>query len=273
MFFVDRFIAAAIQLCVGSDKGVNLATAEELVCTAARRGARLIALPELFFWGGGRDAELSAAESIPGPTTTALSGLARELGVYLVGGSILEKVDGLDKVYNSCATFDPSGAMIATYRKVHLFDVEIGDRVAVRESATRAAGAEPVIVSCDFATLGLAICYDLRFPELFRRLVDQRATVVCMPSAFTFTTGAAHWEPLLRARAIENQVYVIAPNQHGRGASGVLNYGHSMIVDPWGTVLASAGDGDGVILADIDLNYLERVRREIPCLDHRLLRG
>lgn len=270
---MDRFTAAAIQLHVDSDKGANLARAERLVRDAANRGARLIALPELFFWGGHRDAELEAAEPIPGPTTNALSALARELGVFLIGGSVLERVEGLAKVYNTCVAFDADGAAIATYRKVHLFDVDISDRVAIRESTNRAAGAETVVATCDLATIGLSICYDLRFPELFRRLVDLRATVVCMPSAFTFATGSAHWEPLLRARAIENQVYLIAPNQHGRGASGVLNYGHSMIVDPWGTVLAHAAEGDGVILADIDLAYLERVRREIPCLDHRVLRG
>ncbi len=270
---MERFTAAAIQLQVTSDKDANLALAERLVGEAARRGATLIALPELFFWGGKRDAEIDAAEPIPGPTTNALSGWARKLGIYLVGGSILEKVDGRAKVYNTCVLFDPRGATIATYRKLHLFDVEIADRFSIRESANRAAGSEIVVAACDSATVGLTICYDLRFPELFRRLVDQRATVICMPSAFTFVTGAAHWEPLLRARAIENQVYIIAPNQHGRGASGVLNYGHSVIVDPWGTVLAHAADGDGVILAEIDLAYLERVRREIPCLDHRVLRG
>jgi len=270
---VDRFTAAAIQLHVDSDKEGNFARADSLVREAARRGARLVALPELFFWGGAHEAELDAAEPIPGPTTNALGALARELGVFLVGGSILERVEGVTKVYNTCVAFDPAGAAIATYRKVHLFDVDISDRVSIRESTNRAAGAETVVATCDLTTIGLSICYDLRFPELFRRLVDARATVICMPSAFTFATGAVHWEPLLRARAIENQVYLIAPNQHGRGASGGLNYGNSMIVDPWGTVLARAAEGDGVIFADIDLNYLERVRREIPCLDHRVLRG
>lgn len=269
---MDRFTAAAVQLHVNSDKRGNLARAETFIRAAASRGARLIALPELFFWGGPNDAELDAAEPIPGPTTSALSALARELRVFLVGGTILERVQGLSKVYNTCVAFDPDGAAIATYRKVHLFDVDLAER-SIRESTHRAAGAEAVVATCDLTTIGLSICYDLRFPELYRRLVDARARVICMPSAFTFATGSAHWEPLLRARAIENQVYVIAPDQHGRGASGVLNYGHSMIVDPWGTILARAAEGDGVIFADIDLAYLERVRREIPCLDHRVLRG
>jgi deaminated glutathione amidase len=270
---VDRFLAAAVQLHVGSDKEANFALAATLTRQAAARGARLIVLPELFFWGGPRDLETEAAESIPGPTSEALGALARELDIFLVGGSILEKVAGREKVYNTCLSFDPSGELRATYRKIHLFDVEVGGSVSVRESEYRDHGVDPIVAPCELTPLGLTVCYDLRFPELFRRLVDGGAKVICMPSAFTFATGSVHWEPLLRARAIENQVYVVAPNQHGRGASGILNYGNSMIVDPWGTVLARAGDGDGIVLADVDLGYLERVRREIPCLQHRVIRG
>jgi len=269
----DSFTAAAVQFQVGGDKQANFEIVERLTRQAAARGARLVGLPELFYWGGPREQEAVAAEAVPGPTTRRLSDLARALGVYLVGGSILEKVDGDSRVYNTCCTFDPEGTMVALYRKVHLFDVDIGDRVAVRESDTRRAGDRAVVLPTDLGTIGLAVCYDLRFPELFRRLVDRDAVLVCMPSAFTLATGAVHWEPLLRARAIENQLYVVAPNQVGRGASGIANYGNSMIVDPWGTVLARAADGDGVVLADIDLGYLERVRREIPCLEHRVFRG
>lgn len=270
---MDRFCAAAVQLRAGPDKKANLANAARLLRSAAARGARLIVLPELFFWGGARGEELAAAEPIPGPTTTALGDLARELGVVLIGGSILERVEENDRSYNTCVVFDRSGTPIAKYRKLHLFDVEVADRVAVRESASRLAGVEPVTVECELATLGLAICYDLRFPELFRNFTDRGAAVVCLPSAFTHATGSAHWEPLLRARAIENQVYLIAANQHGRGGSGIVNYGHSMIIDPWGTIVARAPEDDAVVLADIDLAYLRRVRREIPCLDHRVLRG
>ncbi len=268
-----RFLAAAAQFRVVSDKAANLKIAGELIREAAGRGARVVALPELFFWGGRQEQDGAAAESIPGPTTEALAALARELGIYLVGGSILERVEGRDKVFNTCIVFDPDGRLIATYRKLHLFDVDIEGGVSARESQYRAAGSEPVVVGCDAAALGLAICYDLRFPELFRKLADGGATVVCIPSAFTFATGSVHWETLLRARAIENQVYVIAPNQHGRAVSGVLSYGNSMIVDPWGTVLARGGAGDGIIMAEVDLDYLDRVRREIPCLNHRVLRG
>lgn len=258
---------------VGSDKRANLERATELVRDAASRGAQLVALPELFFWGGPVAREVEEAEAIPGPTTAALSSLAAELGIHLVAGSILERVEGQEKVFNTCIFFDPGGQLSECYRKIHLFDVDIGDEVSVRESRYRAGGRDPVVAACELAPLGLAVCYDLRFPELFRQLVDAGAEVVCMPSAFTFATGSAHWETLVRARAIENQVYMIAPDQVGRGASGILNYGSSMIVDPWGVVLARAGDGDGVITAEIDLAYLRRARRELPCLDHRVLRA
>ncbi len=258
---------------VGSDKRANLAVVDRLVREAAERGARMVALPELFFWGGRREDEFEAAESIPGPTCDTLATLASELGVYLIGGSILEKAPEGAKVYNTCALFEPSGELIDVYRKVHLFDVEIVDRVSVRESDTRRPGSDMTVVACDSVPVGLAVCYDLRFPELFRQLIDRDAALIFMPSAFTFATGAVHWEALVRARAIENQVYFIAPNQCGRGGSGVHNYGNSMIVDPWGTVLARAGEGDGIIMADVDLDYLKKVRQEIPCLDHRVLRG
>lgn len=254
---------------VGPDKQANLALAERLAREAVHRGARLVALPELFFWNGPKERETEAAEPIPGPTTEALGALARELDIVLVGGSILEQDGAHAKAFNTCVTFDRSGALVVTYRKIHLFDVDLGDAGAIRESELRERGSEPVVAVTDLAPVGLAVCYDLRFPELFRRLVDDGAAVICLPSAFTFPTGAAHWEALLRARAIENLAYVIAPNQHGRGASGMLSYGNSMIVDPWGTVAARAGDGDCAIVSEIDLSYVARLRREFPCLQHR----
>jgi predicted amidohydrolase len=265
----ESFLAAAVQVQVGNDKPANLDKAEALVRAAARAGAALVVLPELFSWGGPRDQEAVAAEAIPGPTSERLAGLAHELRIHLVAGSFLERIDGHAKVYNTCAVFNPSGKLIGLYRKAHLFDVEISGQVTVRESDTRLAGGEVVAVSTELAPLGLGICYDLRFPELFRHLTAAGAELICLPSAFTFTTGAAHWEVLVRARAIENQVYLIAPNQFGRGASGILNFGNSLIVDPWGTPIARAGDGETFILGEIDLAYLARVRREIPCLAHR----
>ena len=266
------FPACAVQMVVGSDKEENLVRARHLVRKAARRGARLVALPELFNWGGRGGEEWEASETVPGPTTAALSSMARELDVILVGGSLLERVGGESKVYNTSCVFDPSGEIVATYRKIHLFDIELAGRVAVRESDTRLAGEAHVVVESGGVRIGLALCYDLRFPELFRALVDDGAEIVCLPSAFTFATGSVHWDVLLRARAIENQVYVVAPDQCGRGASGILNFGNSMIVDPWGAVLARAAEGDGLAMADIDLAYLKKVRQNLPCLDHRTLR-
>jgi predicted amidohydrolase len=266
-----RFLAAAVQLDVGPDKAANLAAVARLARGAAERGAALIVLPELFFWRGERGDERAVAEPIPGPTTERLAALAAELRVYLVGGSLLETAPEAAKVYNTSPVFDPDGALLATYRKVHLFDVDIAGHVSVRESDTRLAGAAPVVVSTALGRLGLSVCYDLRFPELYRKLSDAGAEIVCVPSAFTFPTGAHHWEILLRARAIENQVYVVAPNQIGRGTSGVANFGHSLIVDPWGTPIARASNQDAVVVGEIDLDYLAKVRRELPCLEHRKL--
>jgi predicted amidohydrolase len=265
----SRFLAAAIQLSAAADKGANFARAEGLARVAAGRGATLIVLPEVFFWRGTREQERQAAEGIPGPTTERLAALARELNAYIVGGSILERVVDDANVFNTSTVFSPRGELLAKYRKCHLFDVDIAGHLAIRESETRQRGSETVVVPTELAVLGLSVCYDLRFPELYRRLVEAGAQLVCVPSAFTFATGAQHWEILLRARAIENQVYVVAPNQHGRGPSGFNDYGHSLIVDPWGTPVARASNGDAVIVAEIDLEYLEQVRRELPCLTHR----
>jgi nitrilase len=165
--------------------------------------------------------------------------------------------------------FGPNGEMLGRYRKAHLFDVDIPGHVSIRESDTRMAGGEPVVVRTPLATLGLTICYDLRFPELYRRLTDLEAEVICVPSAFTFATGALHWEILLRARAIENQVYVVAANQIGIGPAGFADFGHSLIVDPWGTPIGRATNGETVLVSEIDLDYLAQVRRELPCLTHR----
>lgn len=264
-----RFLAAAVQLCAGPDKAANVATAAGLAAQAARRGAALVVLPEMFAWRGPRAAEDGAAEPIPGPTSDRLAALARELGVVLVGGSLLERSSEPGRFHNTCTVYGRDGALLARYRKIHLFDVDIPGHVTHRESETKVAGDAVVVVPTDVGALGLAICYDLRFPELFRRLGAAGAEIVCMPSAFTFPTGAHHWEILVRARAIENQVYVVAPNQIGRGPSGVQDFGHSLIVDPWGTPIARASNAATAITGEIDLDYLLRVRRELPCLEHR----
>jgi deaminated glutathione amidase len=270
---METFLAAAIQMTSGSDLDANLARAATLTRRAAARGARLIALPEVFAWRGDRTEETRAACPIPGHVSEFLCALAAELHVVLVGGSFLEQAPGTPKAYNTSLLVGDDGTVIGTYRKLHLFDVDIPGQVSVRESDTRTPGSNVVAVPTPRGTIGLSICYDLRFPELYRALARAGATILAVPSAFTFVTGAAHWEPLLRARAIENQCYVLAPNQTGTSPHGFADYGNSMIVDPWGTVLARAADGERVILAEIDPAHVAQVRRAMPCHEHVRLRA
>jgi predicted amidohydrolase len=266
-----KFTAAAIQMLASDDKAANLAEAARWIRQSAAAGAKLVALPEVFIWRGDKKNERAAAESIPGSASTRMAELARELGIYLLAGSILEEIPGSAKAFNTSLLFDPSGKLVATYRKIHLFDVDLANKVSARESDTRAAGETVVIAETELCKMGLSVCYDLRFAELYRELARRHADLIFVPSAFTAYTGEAHWEPLLRARAIENQVYVIAPNQFGKNPQSFETYGHSMIVDPWGKIVAVLHDGPGFVLGDIDLDYLSRVRRELPCLAHRRL--
>ena len=261
------FVAGAVQLCAGADKAANLDKAEAFVGAAARQGARLVVLPEVFLWRGERALERENAEAIPGPSSERLGRLSQQLGIYLVAGSILERSDS-ERAFNTSILFDPGGEMIARYRKLHLFDVDIAGQVTIRESDTRQPGAAVVTVPTALGVIGMSICYDLRFPELYRQLTLAGAEIITIPSAFTFPTGAAHWEILLRARAIENQVHIIAPDQIGKSQSGVVDFGNSMIIDPWGKPLARAADREMVIYAEIDRDYQARVRRELPCLTH-----
>jgi predicted amidohydrolase len=264
-----NFIAAAVQMLALDDKAANLAAAERWVREAAGLGARLVVLPEVFFWRGNKKLERDFAETIPGPTANQLAGLARELKIFLLGGSILEAIPDSVKAYNTSLLFDPAGNLLAAYRKIHLFDVDLANGVSLRESETRAHGGDIVAVQTVLGTMGLSVCYDLRFPELYRGLADQGAHLIFVPSAFTAFTGQAHWETLLRARAIENQTYIIAADQFGKSAKSFECHGHSMIVDPWGTILAELPDGPGVIMAEIDLDHLAKVRAELPALQHR----
>lgn len=269
---VANLIAAAVQMASGRDVRANLARARALLGDAAARGARLVVLPEVFAWRGLRaDEGPATASTIPGPVSDFLCERAAELGVVLVGGSFLERSSEDGRSYNTSLVVDARGSIRAAYRKIHLFDVDLPGRVSVRESDTRVAGSEVVTVATDLGTIGMSICYDLRFPELYRRLAVAGASIVTIPSAFTAHTGAAHWEPLLRARAIENQVYVIAANQTGTSPHGFRDHGHSMIVDPWGTVVARAGTDEGVVVAEIDGERLATIRREMPCLAHARL--
>jgi predicted amidohydrolase len=264
-------IAAVVQMSSTSDKAANLARAERLIRAGAERGAKFIALPEMFNWRGRRNEEAAAAEDLDGPTLMAAGRLAAELRIHLLAGSIAERIGGHSKNYNTSVLFGPDGKRLAVYRKIHLFDVELPSGVSIRESAVKQAGESVVVAETSLGRVGLTVCYDVRFPELYRSLAFAGAELVTVPSAFTFTTGEAHWEVLLRARAIENQVFVLAPGQFGRNVHGFDDYGNSMIIDPWGRVLARMGDHEGVALAELDFSYLKRVRAEFPCLEHRRL--
>jgi predicted amidohydrolase len=253
----------------GDDRNANVRKAQALVREAAAKGARLVVLPEVFAWRGLDGDHPDSAEPIPGPTTAAMGALARELSLFLCMGSILERVEGETRRYNTSCLLDPTGTIVARYRKMHLFDVALPGRVAVRESATRLPGAEPVVVPTALGTIGMSICYDLRFPELYRQLSAAGAEILVIPSAFTSPTGAAHWDVLCRARAVENQCFVLAADQTGPSPHGHQDHGNSLIVDPWGTVLARAADGEGVAVATLDGAELARIRRELPALTHR----
>ena len=266
-----KFLAAAVQMVASDDKAANLAEAARWVRQAALEGAKVVALPEVFIWRGSKKLERENAEPVPGPTANALAALASELKIYFLAGSILEEIPGSEKAYNTSLLFDPSGKLLASYRKIHLFDVDLANGVSLRESATRAYGDAIAVARSDLCTMGLSVCYDLRFPELYRGLAEQGAQIIFVPAAFTAYTGEAHWEPLLRSRAIENQAYVIAPGQFGQSRSSFATHGHSMIVDPWGKILAELADGAGIVSAEIDLEYLAQVRAELPALRHRRL--
>lgn len=269
---MERFLAAVVQLASGTDREANLARAEALIGEAAAAGARLVVLPEVATWRGPRGDEPRAVESIPGPSTTRFAALAAKLGIHLCPGSLLEDSGDPTRPHNTTCLVGPDGTILARYRKIHLFDVDLPGRVAVRESDQRTPGDRVVTCETPLGTVGLSICYDLRFPELYRRAVEAGAELLLIPSAFTAPTGEAHWEVLLRARAIESQCYVLAPNQTGRSPHGFDDWGHSMIVDPWGTVLATVDGGEGFALAEIDRGALARVRAELPSLRHDRLR-
>ena len=260
--------AAVIQMSSTPEKAENFGIAERLIREAASAGAELLALPELWSCHGLEEVYGENAEPVPGPTTDFLGGLARELGVWVLGGSILEGETGAERLFNTSTFFDPSGEIVAAYRKIHLFDVKAPDREYV-ESRTIAPGNDIVTAKAGIATLGLSVCYDVRFPELYRLLALRGAEILAVPAAFTLQTGKDHWELLLRARAVENQAYVVAPAQWGQKADGRRTYGRSMIVDPWGTVLSTCPDRDGYAIATLDLDYLDRFRAEFPALENR----
>jgi predicted amidohydrolase len=259
---------AAVQINSTAEKARNLATAEALVRAAAADGAELVGLPEK--WNLLADGEelVAGAEPLDGPSLTAARGWARTLGIHLLAGSISERVGDDEKPFNASVLIGPDGEDLAVYRKIHMFDVDAGG-VSYRESAHEQAGSDIVTAPVGEVLAGLTVCYDLRFPELFRILAVRGARLLTVPAAFTAATGRDHWEVLLRARAIENAAFVLAPGQVGQAPPHFSSYGRSMIVDPWGVVLATAPDEECFVAADLDLAAQERVRAAVPALANR----
>jgi predicted amidohydrolase len=264
---------AALQLTSTEDVEGNLARCRRLVQEAAAAGADLVGLPENFaYLGSDRDHRLSIAESLdgaPGPILAAMQELARQARVWLLLGGFPERAPGGARIRNSSLLLDAEGRVAAVYRKIHLFDVEVPGGKRFRESESVEPGAEAVVAETPWGGLGLSVCYDVRFPELYRALAARGARMVAVPSAFTLETGKDHWHVLLRARAIENQVYLFAPAQLGHHGGDRRSYGHALIVDPWGVVLAECGNHEGLALAGIDFAYQDQVRQNFPALTHR----
>lgn len=262
------FKAAACQLTVGADKGGNIELARSMIARAASGGARLVVLPEMFNCPYVASEFTRFAETYPeGETFNMLSRAAREEKIYLVGGSVPEREGS--GVYNSSFVFGPNGESLGRHRKVHLFDVDLPGGVRIKESSTLARGEQITIIDTEFGKIGVAICYDIRFPEMIRLMAMAGAGLIVVPAAFNMTTGPAHWEMVFRCRAVDNQVYVLAASPARDPGAPYVAYGHSMLVDPWGQVMARAGDGEEIIFGDISPERILQVRQELPLLAHR----
>lgn len=261
---------AAVQMASGPQVAANLNEAGRLIAMAAEQGAKLVALPEYFAIMGMNERDKVAIRETPGagPIQDFLSAAARRHGVWIIGGSAPLAAEDPARVRNSCLVYDDRGTLVSRYDKIHLFSFQSGAE-SYSEQRTIEAGQDVVTVDTPFGKIGLAICYDLRFPELFRAMAG--VDIIVLPSAFTETTGKAHWETLIRARAIENLAYFMAPAQGGYHVNGRETHGHTMIVDPWGTVLDRLPRGSGVVVADVDLEHLRRLRLSLPALTHRTL--
>lgn len=266
---------AAVQMHSGDNLNQNLELAGRLLAESAADGCVLAVLPENFPLMGthGKDKLEYAEELGAGPIQEFLARMASENHLWIVSGSIPLRSSRVNRCYGATLVVDAEGATKSCYRKIHLFDVELpGHDESYRESASLTAGEDLIVQDTPVGCLGLSICYDLRFPELYRKLTEMGATVLSVPAAFTFVTGQAHWHTLLRARAIENLAYVIAPGQFGQHSDGRTTYGHSLIVDPWGRIVAEAAEGNCVITADLDPGLPKKLRQEFPTLDHRVFR-
>jgi len=269
---MKKIKAAAIQMNSQPDVNVSLNEVEERVREAAKNGAKLICLPENFAFLGDERGKLKQSAEISAQVEKRLPELAKQLGVTIIGGGYPAQAQN-GKIYNRSIVISPEGKTVATYDKIHLFDVDISEEETWRESDTVQGGKQEAVVykSDELPSIGLSICYDLRFPELYRKMTKQGAEILTVPSAFTRPTGEAHWEPLLRTRAIENSCYLVAAAQTGQHGEKRKTWGHSLIIDPWGKILANAGTEPGVIYADLDMEYLKEVRQKLPSLRHRVL--
>ncbi len=267
----NKIKVAVIQMASNANKCRNLKRAVKFINKAVNNRAQFILLPEMFNLRG-RNAELiSQAEKVNGPSIKQLRIIAAKNKVWILAGSISEKASVKNKAYNTSVLIDNHGKVKCKYRKMHLFDVSLGNKT-ISESRIYLRGQSPVLTSIMGVKAGLAVCYDLRFPELFRRYTKNGAKMLCIPSSFVFYTGKAHWETLLKARAIENQCFVIAPNQCGAVGKGLKTYGNSMVIDPWGRILAKAsGNQEEIIYADLDFANLTKIRKDFPALNHRVL--
>ena len=279
---MSDLVIAAVQMTSGEDVEANLERSRELVREAATAGALIVGLPENFAYLGGRhDHKVAIAETLPpvgtnelhdaGPILTAMRALALKAGVWLLLGGFPEKSRKADRIHNTSVLIDPEGTISAIYRKLHLFDVDVPGGKRFRESDSVEAGSDVVVAPTPWGGLGLSICYDLRFPELYRAQAAKGVRIIAVPSAFTAETGKDHWHALLRARAIENQVYVMAPAQVGAHGPTRRSYGHALVVDPWGVVIAECSDQEGFALARLDFAHQDRLREALPVLTHRRL--
>lgn len=265
---IRKYTVAVVQLDTQNDKGENLKTICNYIDEAAAHGAKLVSFPEVMNLVGENVGEGGKHEQIPGYTTEKLMAKAKEHGIYIHSGSFCEEIPGEERAYNTTVMINPQGEIIAKYHKLHTFDVTLPDGTVCDESARIHPGDEIVTVDTELGKLGFAICYDIRFPELFRIMALEGAQVIFTPASFTMPTGKDHWEPILRTRAIENGLYIVAAGQIGKKARFAA-YGNSMVVDPWGTVISRAKDQPGITYGEIDLDYLDKIRQQIPSLKNR----
>lgn len=265
---MDRLVMGVIQLDSQADKDLNLEKITQYTEELAKRGANFIAMPENITYIGNAEGKLRTAEEIPGPTSQILAALAKKHGLWIHCGSYAEKTDDLQRVKNTSIVIDPKGTIVGRYNKIHLYDVNIINGPSTCESATVMPGKSMSCFDSDFGKMGLTICYDMRFPELYRILALWGAKLIFVPANYTLFTGKDHWEPILRTRAIENQLFIVAPAQCGVKPA-FQAYGRSMVIDPWGTVIAQASDGEGCFTVDIDLSRVDSIRGQLPSLPNR----